>query len=399
MVARAYPSMMGTRLRRIRQAHGASLRALADTVRTSASYLSQVESGQRALDRHSMILALADALGTMPEAFTTLPVPAPGNGGVDQALEAIRQAVLGVHYRRPGGQVCTLEALRDRTTATVHAQRSGQRTGAVGTDIAELIRDLYSSIEDSPDSGELLELAVLVHTQAALEWLRVAGAPVGLRLQLANLAHRAARDLGTPAALGMASCGGLPSMISAGILELARAELDAIDISPTGPEATRLAGLLALCRALVAAVEARPADAAALYTEAGQLAEDAGAGDALGMRFGPATVALWHMYGLLELGDYKQAARLGAGLRVLDTLSPLEQADYWVTYARSLARRPGRRDDAGLALRRAEELCPYRLYRDPFGRDLLAELLNRSPNGGGDQDLRALAQRAALVSA
>lgn len=398
-MARAYPSMMGSRLRRIRRAHGASLRALADTVRTSASYLSQVESGQRALDRHSMLLALADALGTMPEAFTMLPVPAPGNGGVDQATEAIRQAVLGVHYRRPGGQVVALDTLRARTAATVHAQRSGRRTGEVGTDIAALIRDLHSSIEDSTDPGGLLELAVQVHTQAALEWLRVAGAPVGLRLQLANLAHRAARDLATPAALGVASCGGVPAMISAGLVELARGELEAIDIPATGSESTRLAGLITMCRALVAAVESRPADAAALFTEAGQLAEHAGAGDALGTRFNSATVTLWQMSGLLELGDYKQAARAGAGLRPLDPLDPLEQADYWVTYARALARRPGHRDDAGLALRRAEEICPYRLYRDPFGRDLLAELLNRSPNGGGDQDLRALAQRAALVSA
>ena len=39
------PSMMGSRLRRIRQAQGISLRVLAETVGVSAAYLSQVEWG------------------------------------------------------------------------------------------------------------------------------------------------------------------------------------------------------------------------------------------------------------------------------------------------------------------------------------------------------------------
>ena len=396
-MAGASPSIMGSRLRGIRQAHGTSLRALTEMVGVSAAYLSQVESGRRALDRHSMIMALAEALGSSPEVFTALPVPAPGNGGVDSAIEAVRQALLAVGVRRPGGQLVAPAALQVRVEATINGHRCGERLGEVGVAIAAIIRDLHSAL-DAGSTG-LCELVVRFHAHATQDWLRVVGAPVDLRLQVGNLTHRLAQDIGTAAALVLAASSRLWAMISAGLLDLARAELDAIDIPTTSPESTQLAGLLAMCTGLLAAVDSRPADAAAAFDQAAELAERTDAGSSGETGFGPATVALWRMYALLDVGDYAQAAHIGTGLHPLDPLSRLGQADYWVTYARALARRPGRRDHAGEALRRAEELCPIRLYRDPFARDLITELLARSPNGAADQDLRDLAQRARVVSA
>lgn len=393
-MAGAYPSMMGSRLRRIRQAHGTSLRTLAEQVGASAAYLSQVESGRRALDRHSMIMALAAALGSSPDMFTMLPVPAPGNGGVDSAIEAVRQALLAVGVCRPGGQPAALDALHLRVAATVEAHRSGERPGETGTAIAALIRDLHSTLDADAGSTELRELVVRFHAHAGQGWLRVVGAPVDLRLQVGNLTHRVAQELGSATGLVLAAAGGLSAMISGGLLDLARAELDSIDVPATGRESAQLAGLLAMCAGLLAAVDSRPADAAAAFDQAAQLAESAGGRFA--MEFGPATVAVWRMYGLLDIGDYPQAVHVGASLHPLDPLSRLGQADYWVTYARALARRPGRRDHAGHALRHAEELYPLRLYRDPFARDVLTELLARSPNGAADQDLRDLAHRAGL---
>lgn len=406
-MAGAYPSMMGSRLRRIRRAHGTSLRTLAEQIGTSPAYLSQVESGRRALDRHSMIIALATALGSSPDMFTTLPVPAPGNGAVDSAIEAVRQALLAVGVHRPGGRPAALDALQARVAATVAAHRCGERPGETGAAIAALIRDLHSSL-DAPGPGAdagsagLRELVVRFHAHATQGWLRVVGAPVDLRLQVGTLTHRLAQDIGTAAAQVLSASSGLPAMISAGLLDLARQELDAIDVAPTTPESARLAGLLAVSAGLLAAVDSRPDDAAAGFDRAAQLAERADPGGCSGasaMGFGPATVALWRMYGLLDVGDHPQAVQVGAGLRPLDSLSRLGRADYWVTYARALARRPGRRAQAGHALRHAEQLCPLRLYRDPFARDLLTELLTRSPNGASDQDLRDLARRAGLVGA
>ncbi|MGH3922111.1 MAG: helix-turn-helix domain-containing protein, partial [Pseudonocardiaceae bacterium] len=54
------------RLRRIRRARGMSLRVLAGLAGMSKSHLDRIERGEVALDRHSEIVALADALQVAP---------------------------------------------------------------------------------------------------------------------------------------------------------------------------------------------------------------------------------------------------------------------------------------------------------------------------------------------
>ncbi|MGH3620767.1 MAG: helix-turn-helix domain-containing protein, partial [Sciscionella sp.] len=90
------PSDLGRRLRRIRQARGKSLVAIAGLTGISASHLSRLEYGERALDRRSLVVALATALGVAPQDLTALPVPAPGNGGTDAAVHAVRVTLLAV---------------------------------------------------------------------------------------------------------------------------------------------------------------------------------------------------------------------------------------------------------------------------------------------------------------
>ncbi|MGH3979824.1 MAG: hypothetical protein ACRDRZ_12630 [Pseudonocardiaceae bacterium] len=53
--------------------------------------------------------------------------------------------------------------------------------------------------------AELLDLAVLVHTQTTCGWLYIVGAPLDLRREAATLALRAAEDLDDPIALGVAA--------------------------------------------------------------------------------------------------------------------------------------------------------------------------------------------------
>ncbi|MGH3865965.1 MAG: helix-turn-helix domain-containing protein [Pseudonocardiaceae bacterium] len=50
---------MGRRLRKIRHIRGTSLPVVAGLAGISPKYLSQLESGTRALDRHCLIVALA----------------------------------------------------------------------------------------------------------------------------------------------------------------------------------------------------------------------------------------------------------------------------------------------------------------------------------------------------
>ncbi|MBV9161151.1 MAG: helix-turn-helix transcriptional regulator [Pseudonocardiales bacterium] len=388
---------MGRRLREIRHAQGTSLRVVAGLAGISPAYLSQLEAGTRALDRHCVIVALADALGTSPPELTRLPVPAPGNGDTDSAIEAVRQALLVVGYQRPGGQVVPGEALRDRIAGTVDAHYRCDRPGEVGAALSGLIRDLHSSIAAGRDTAELLNLAVLLHTQVTVGWLRVLGAPVDLRLQAVVLAHQAAQELDTSTALGLAAWGGLHVMITAGMFDLALADLDAVTVPTDTPESTQLAGMLAMCRSLLAAVDSRPEDVAAPFEHAAELAERTGEGNAYGMGFGPTTVGLWRMYSCLDVGDYAQAVRIGDGLHPEVHLPPLVQADYWITYGRALARVRSRRDDAVVALHRAEEISPSHLYRDLFATDVITELIARSREDSVGRELRGMVHRAGLL--
>lgn len=69
---------IGQRLREIRYSRDKSLPMVAGLAGISKSRLSQLECGERALDRRSEIVALANALQIAPSELTRLPVPAPG---------------------------------------------------------------------------------------------------------------------------------------------------------------------------------------------------------------------------------------------------------------------------------------------------------------------------------
>lgn len=65
-VAVAVAADIGARLRALRRRRGMSLDVLAGLSGKSAAYLSMIENGKRPLDRYSLIVCLADALGVPP---------------------------------------------------------------------------------------------------------------------------------------------------------------------------------------------------------------------------------------------------------------------------------------------------------------------------------------------
>ncbi|MCA1674883.1 MAG: XRE family transcriptional regulator, partial [Actinobacteria bacterium] len=72
------------------------------------------------------------------------------------------------------------------------------------------------------------------------------------------------------------------------------------------------------------------------------------------------------------------------------------RATYWMDYGRALARIRGRQDDAVKAFRLAEQLFPLRVLRNPFTRDVLAELVSRARKDAVGRELRGMAYRAGL---
>lgn len=386
---------IGRRLREVRYWRGKSLRVVAELAGISEGYLSKLESGHRALDRRSLIVALANALQVAPSELTQLPMPPPANGGSDASIEAVRQAMMAVTRGRPGGEVATADELRARVEA-LHPGGESRDLKRVGAALPSLIRDLHTSIAAGRDVAELLDLAVLLHAQDTRGWLWIHSASLDLRWQAASLAQQAAQERGTPTALGIAAWGAVVEMLAGGAFDLAQDELDATSVPTTSPESMQLAGMLTLQRSLVAASADRPADVTGPLDEAAELAQRTGEGDAFWLGFGPTNVGIWRMASALEVGDYDQVVRIAGGLQPEAHHSRERQATYWLDYGRALARLRGRRDEAVVALRRAEELHPTRVLRNPLARDILTELVMRSRQDAVGRELRGMAYRAGL---
>lgn len=386
---------IGWRLRQIRNARRKSLRVVAGLAGMSTTSLWRIEHGECTPDL-SEIVALADALGIAPSELVRLPVPAPADGQTDSAIQAVHLALMATRRRRPAGQVLPVEALRTRVVATLdaHCRSHGDEVGAA---LPTLTRDLHTSIAAGRDVAELLDLAVLLHSHATVGWLRVAGAPVELRDQAAELAFQSAEMRDTPEARGLAVWGGLYVMIMAGAVDLAQAELDSVNVPTQTPEGMQLAGVLALCRSFLAAAESRPGEQSAPLEYAAELAERTGEVNAYGLGFGPQEVGQWRARTMLEAGDHDLAAHISEGLRPETHPLRSRQADYWVTYGRALAPQRGRREDAVLAFHRAELIEPHYVLRDPFARDAITYLLPRvRPDSPVGQELRRMAYRAGL---
>ncbi len=390
---------VGQRLWRLRDDRGKSLRVVAELAGMSTATLWRIEQGKRALANQAEVVALANALQIAPSELTRLPVPAPANGKTDSAIHAIHLAVGGGGRPRPRGQVLPVAMLRARVTATVQAHCRADRGHEVGAALPGLIRDLHTSIAAGRDVAELLDLAVLLHANATVGWLRVAGASIELREQAAELAHRVAEERDTPEARGLAVWGGLYVLAMAGAVDLARDELDSVSVPTSTPEGMQLEGSLALCRSFLPAVDSRPGDVDAPLEYAAELAQRSGEINAYGLGFGPQEISRWRMGNALEIGDSERAAQIAEGLRPEALPFRSSQARYWVRYGEALARMRGRHEDAVRAFRRAELISPHHVLRDPITREVLGELLRRtrrdSPAG---RELREMARRAKLLT-
>ena len=368
---------LGWRIRRLRDARGKSLRVIAGLAGMSTTHLWRIEVGQRSPNL-AQIAALADALQIAPAELIELRAPAPADRDTDSAIQEVRLAVMAAARHRPGGLVLAVEMLRTRVTALLDAHNRCDREAEIRDALPPLIRDLHTSIAAGRDVAELRDLAVLLHANATVGWLRVAGAAVELRELAAGLASRAAEERDTPQARGLAVWGGVYVLLQAGAVDLARAELDSVRVPTCTPAGMQLAGALALCRSYLAALDSRSGEAEACLEHAAELAERTREINACGLGFGPQDVGAWRVRAALETGDHERAVQIAEGLQPEAHLLRARQPDYWVAYGQALARLRGRQQDAVTAFRAAERISPHHVRRDPVTREVLGELLSRT---------------------
>jgi tetratricopeptide (TPR) repeat protein len=265
----------------------------------------------------------------------------------------------------------------------------------MGEALPGLIADLHASVGAGHDDARLLHLAVLVHVLGTQTYLHIVRAPDDLRLVAASLANDAAQRFDDPVSLGVAAFGFSNVLLASGSFALADGIVRRAGVTP-GVDA-ELAGMLALSTSLTAAADKRPTDAEAALDSAADLAERTGEGNRFSLSFGPTNVTLWRITAALEAKDYERTVALA------ETVIPAERiirassrrAGYWMSYGRALAR-VRRREDAVLALRRAEKISPDEVSRNPFVREVLGELLFRSRRDAVGRELRGMAYRAGL---
>lgn len=387
----------GARVRQIRKARRKSLRVVAGLAGISAGHLSRIENGERALDRRSLIVGLANALEIAPSEITALPVPAPVDGDTDAAVRAVRTALIAAGRHRFRGEPVPVDVLRSRV-AQIRETRRLCGFSAVGQQLPGLIRDIHATIAAGRDVKTLVELAVTVHVHVTLMWLRDAGASVDLRWQAAALAQGLAEQLGDGTSLGVAAYGSANALLAAGSFELADAELDAVTLPPTTTETAGMIGMVTMTRSLIASADQRPADVEPPMVAARDLAErfgEPGDEDRLGFGFGPTNVGLWEMALALESDEPDRAVSLGQSIQPERHPFTTRQSQYWLDYGRALAR-VRQRDAAVMALRKAERLFPARVHRSPFARDVIAELIAHAKRDAVGRELRGMAYRTGL---
>lgn len=218
----------------------------------SPSYLSRLESGERALDRRLLIIALAEALDVAPDEITGSKLALPREAANDRALTDVRHALLAVELNEPRGEVQPLPQLQTRVQSLLAAQNNAESV-AVGTALPNLIRDLHASAAARHQKPEVLRLLTLTHMQGTQAWLAAIGAPIDLSWQAATLARNIAERLDEPIALGVASYGTALGLLAAGAFQLADRTLSAVELSTGTTEEMQLTGSLALASSLVSA--------------------------------------------------------------------------------------------------------------------------------------------------
>lgn len=389
-------SDIGGRLRQIRKARGKSLEVVSGLAGISPAYLSRLERGERALDRRSLIVALADALEVAPTEITGVALAPPSELVEDRALNTVRLALLAVTMGEPRGEVLPVEALAARVADLLDAQRNC-RYVEVGHALPGLVRDLHTTLDAHRDERGVLRLLALTHVQGTQAWLTDIGASIDLAWQAASLARQAAQRLDDdPVTQGVSAFGTAFGLLGAGAFELAANALEVPGLGTATSEATQVSGMLALTSSLVAAATGDRARRAAALDHAAELAARTGDGDALWFGFGPSNVGVWRMSVALEAGEHAEAVKVAGTVDPAALPSPTRRAAYWREYGRALARIPRRHDDAVAVLRRAEKISPTRIHRHPFMRSVIAELLARAKSDAIGRELRGMAYRAGL---
>ncbi|MEV6694992.1 helix-turn-helix domain-containing protein [Micromonospora sp. NPDC051196] len=385
---------IGARIRYWRMRRGGMTQAmLAGFAGLSQSYVSQVESGRKTVERRSTLVAIAAALQvTVADLLGQGTEPGdPAREGAAECVPAIWSALIEIEdgERRP--------STRTSEQLTAELARTDQlRNFCNYPAMARMLPDLL--LESAAVGGTVLVQAAY---QAAT-CLRNLGYR-HLALNASRVAVSAAEEAEHSAWLGAARFAYVQSLpIESASLAARAAGRSLVELqNDAGDEQVRqMLGQLHLSAALTSVVDGRVDVAedhiAEASREAASLGDPVDGGGFNGCGFGPTNVGLWKMSIAAEQGEMGRVIELSRTVRPQVLVATIRQMSYWLDLGRAYAD-TGRRDAEALgAFVRAERVAPVPFALNPLARDAVVTLAQRARRRAVSDDLRLLASRMGI---
>jgi transcriptional regulator with XRE-family HTH domain len=369
---------------------GMSQAALAGLAGVSQSYISQVESGLKGVERRSTIVAIAAALQVSVADLLGQPGDStdPTRAAAAAQVPAIRAAITEIEE---GERRIPTRGVDELTALTEHVD--GFRAVSDYGSMAPL---LAGFLLDAAAHGSLFLVRAGYETSVCLRNLGYRD----LALQAARIAVRAAREYEDAAWLGAAEFAhtlAMPIEVAGTASRIADRALSDLQGEAGQAPVRQMLGQMHLSASMACAVDGRPADAAAHLAAARDEARTLGdPEDGAGFNlcsFGPTNLALWRMTVDIELGEYGQVVELAK----TTTPGPLRLANrhqaYWMSYGRALAHSGKTDREALVAFIHAERAAPLAFSLNPMARDAMVSMVHRARRRSVSEDLRVLARR------
>ncbi|MFC0006696.1 helix-turn-helix domain-containing protein [Micromonospora siamensis] len=384
---------IGARIRYWRMRRGGMSQAvLAGLAGVSQSYVSQVESGRKAVDRRSTLVAIAAALQV-----TVADLLGQGSETGDPAREraadcvpAIWSALIEIEdgERRP------LTRSRDELAANI--ARSDQLRNR--SNYPAMARMLPGLLLEAAAVGGTVLAQVAYQASTCLRNLGYRH----LALNAARVAVAAAEHAEDQAWLGASRFAYTQSLPIESAALAARAADRSLAELQTGAEDERvrqMLGQLHLSAALTSTVSGRSDIAQDHLVEAAREAATLGdPPDGAGFNgcgFGPTNVGLWQMSIAAESGEPGRVIELSRTVRPQVLTASIRQSSYWLDLGRALTE-SGRDPEALAAFVRAEQAAPVPFALNPLAQDAVVTMAQRVKRRAVPHELRLLASRLGI---
>jgi transcriptional regulator with XRE-family HTH domain len=382
-----------------------SQKEAADLAGISDGYLSRIESGRRAVNSRSLLEGLASALRVAPselaqQAFPP-PLADPVTAEVQTSILAVEAALsdlrlgTGGDSNRPWAAVAAdMDHLKNTLIPTANYAAQGEA-------VPGLLHDLHQLYVTDPEHRvEVLQELVACYYGAAILTMNMGIR--GLPTLAAFHARQVAEELDDPAWLGLSAWVGASTTGGTGrprILKLAERGANELEPYLDDPRALQMYGQLHLSTSLSSAALNRHSKAADHLEEAGRIADRMGPTPGTGfggLCFGPDNVGIWRVSVAVELGEPGKAREIAQTVHPERIDSVVRQAEFWADLGRGMAEERATRQEAVIALLRAEKLAPQRIRMHPLVREAVGDLIRRARRDAVGRELRGLGHRMGL---